>query len=666
MVGDGHGVPGSPRSGCVVHCNVCSMVVRDGSAAGPPDAVAGGPRRPRAGAAARPSARCRRRPSSSLRAGRWRPGSSLTAARLDGAVRRPAGQPPPRPRRPLAAGPGPRLLHDRLVRPRGQRARRRRPAADRPGAAALPLGRLLPGPGPAGRRARRGAATCCSACWRRPTNRSPAAGTRCSATPRLAVIPQTSTIASHLPRAMGVAFAIGRARRLGVPTRWPADALAVATFGDASLNHSTAQGAINAAVYTAHQGVPMPLLLVCEDNGLGISVPTPPGWVEASLAGRPGLRYERVESTDPVGCVRRRRGPRRARAGVGSAGRAAPAHRALRRARRDRRRVGLPHGVGDAGRAAARSAAGHGPGARRARRRPGRARRPLPRRAGPHAGPGRRSRRTAAVAHAGRGHGAALATAPCRGRRPRRCRRRAGRTRRVLRPPARGRGAADAGRVDQPHARRPARRRPPGAGVRRGRRGQGWRLRRDPGPAAQGGPAAGVRHVARRAVDPRPGPRGRRQRAGADPRDPVPGLPAQRHRPAARRGGQPGVLLQRAVHQPAGRAHRRLRLPAGLRWPLPQRQRHRRAARHPRAGHRLARPPGRRAGDAAHLRGRGRHRRHGQRVPRADRALPHPRPARSGRRALDGAVRPARAVDRATTCRSGRRRWPGRATTCSS
>ncbi|MET0457613.1 MAG: transketolase C-terminal domain-containing protein, partial [Ilumatobacteraceae bacterium] len=36
-------------------------------------------------------------------------------------------------------------------------------------------------------------------------------------------------------------------------------------------------------------------------NGLGISVPTPAGWVEASLAGRPGLRYERVESTVPVG-----------------------------------------------------------------------------------------------------------------------------------------------------------------------------------------------------------------------------------------------------------------------------------------------------------------------------------------------------------------------------
>ena len=45
----------------------------------------------------------------------------------------------------------------------------------------------------------------------------------------------------------------------------------------------------------------MPLLFVCEDNGWGISVPTPAGWVEASLAHRPGLRYEQVDGTDPIG-----------------------------------------------------------------------------------------------------------------------------------------------------------------------------------------------------------------------------------------------------------------------------------------------------------------------------------------------------------------------------
>jgi 2-oxoisovalerate dehydrogenase E1 component len=117
--------------------------------------------------------------------------------------------------------------------------------------------------------------------------------------PALDVIPQTSTIASHLPRAVGVAFAIERAARLGVPVRWADDAIAVCSFGDASVNHSTAQGAINTACYTAHSGLPLPLLFVCEDNGLGISVPTPTGWVQASLAHRPGLRYEYADGADP-------------------------------------------------------------------------------------------------------------------------------------------------------------------------------------------------------------------------------------------------------------------------------------------------------------------------------------------------------------------------------
>jgi 2-oxoisovalerate dehydrogenase E1 component len=116
--------------------------------------------------------------------------------------------------------------------------------------------------------------------------------------PDLDIIPQTSTIASHLPRAMGVAFAIERAARLRVPTRWSDDAIAVCSFGDASVNHSTAQGSINAIAYTAHSGLPMPLLLVCEDNGWGISVPTPANWVEASLAHRPRLRYAYADGSD--------------------------------------------------------------------------------------------------------------------------------------------------------------------------------------------------------------------------------------------------------------------------------------------------------------------------------------------------------------------------------
>jgi 2-oxoisovalerate dehydrogenase E1 component len=118
----------------------------------------------------------------------------------------------------------------------------------------------------------------------------------------LAVIPQTSTIASHLPRAVGVAFAIDRARKLGVTSRWPRDAITVASFGDASANHSTAVGAINTACQVAYQGLPMPVLFVCEDNGLGISVRTPAGWIAAAYSARPPMRYFSADGTDLAAC----------------------------------------------------------------------------------------------------------------------------------------------------------------------------------------------------------------------------------------------------------------------------------------------------------------------------------------------------------------------------
>ena len=119
----------------------------------------------------------------------------------------------------------------------------------------------------------------------------------------LAVIPQTSTIASHLPRAVGVAIAIDRARKLGVACPWPSDAIVVCSFGDASLNHATAQAALNTTAHAAHQRLPVPLLFVCEDNGLGISVPSPPGWVQEALASRTDLRYESVDGDDPAGIL---------------------------------------------------------------------------------------------------------------------------------------------------------------------------------------------------------------------------------------------------------------------------------------------------------------------------------------------------------------------------
>ena len=115
----------------------------------------------------------------------------------------------------------------------------------------------------------------------------------------LNIPPQTSTIASHLPKAVGAAYAIGAARRYRPEhAELPDDAIVMCSFGDASANHSTAQGAFNAAGWTAWQSIPLPLLFVCEDNGIGISTKTPKGWIEANFSSRPGLRYFKADGLD--------------------------------------------------------------------------------------------------------------------------------------------------------------------------------------------------------------------------------------------------------------------------------------------------------------------------------------------------------------------------------
>jgi 2-oxoisovalerate dehydrogenase E1 component len=105
------------------------------------------------------------------------------------------------------------------------------------------------------------------------------------------VPPQTSTIASHLPKAVGAAFALGRRRRLGLPLELPPDSVVLCSFGDASANHATALAGFNAARYSIKKGNPTPILFVCEDNGIGISVATPRGWIEQSFAHLPHLHY---------------------------------------------------------------------------------------------------------------------------------------------------------------------------------------------------------------------------------------------------------------------------------------------------------------------------------------------------------------------------------------
>lgn len=114
------------------------------------------------------------------------------------------------------------------------------------------------------------------------------------------ILPQTSTIASHLPRAIGLAFGLERMNHLDLSPPVPEDSIILCSFGDASVNHSVFQGALNAALWAAHQQLPVPLLLLCEDNGLGISVRTPENWIETSIRSREHIEYYSCDGTDPL------------------------------------------------------------------------------------------------------------------------------------------------------------------------------------------------------------------------------------------------------------------------------------------------------------------------------------------------------------------------------
>lgn len=107
----------------------------------------------------------------------------------------------------------------------------------------------------------------------------------------LSIPPQTSTIASHLPKAMGAAYSVPLAKRLAFEGKIPEDSIIICNFGDASSNHSTTQGALNSTAWAAYQSIPMPIIYICEDNGIGISTATPEGWIAANYQNRAGLNY---------------------------------------------------------------------------------------------------------------------------------------------------------------------------------------------------------------------------------------------------------------------------------------------------------------------------------------------------------------------------------------
>lgn len=120
----------------------------------------------------------------------------------------------------------------------------------------------------------------------------------------LNIPPQTSTIASHLPKAVGVAASIKRAQILKIASPLATDSVVICSFGDATVNHSTALGAFNVAQWIVQKHYPLPIVFICEDNGWGISVPTPTDWVEGIMSSQPWLTYVKADGLNVLDTYR--------------------------------------------------------------------------------------------------------------------------------------------------------------------------------------------------------------------------------------------------------------------------------------------------------------------------------------------------------------------------
>ena len=140
-----------------------------------------------------------------------------------------------------------------------------------------------------------------------------------------------------------------RARQPRRPRRprraWPDDAIVVCSLGDASVNHSTAQGALNAAAYLTHRGldVPAPRRLRGQRPRHQHPHARRAGW-RPPLSGRPGIRYVAA----PVAATRPAAAPMSARPSTRCARPAARRvlhlrHGAVPRPRGLGRRARLPH-----------------------------------------------------------------------------------------------------------------------------------------------------------------------------------------------------------------------------------------------------------------------------------------------------------------------------------
>ena len=108
----------------------------------------------------------------------------------------------------------------------------------------------------------------------------------------LNIPPQTSTIASHIPKSVGTAFSIDRACDLDIKERdLDKNSIVICSFGDASVNHASALSGFNTARWVKSNGGNVPIIFICEDNGYGISVPTPKNWIRNTFSNQENLKY---------------------------------------------------------------------------------------------------------------------------------------------------------------------------------------------------------------------------------------------------------------------------------------------------------------------------------------------------------------------------------------
>ena len=112
----------------------------------------------------------------------------------------------------------------------------------------------------------------------------------------LNIPPQTSTIASHLPKAVGMAFSINLSKSLNISDQESkSNRIVICSFGDASVNHASALSAFNTASWIVNKGGHVPIVFICEDNGFGISVKTDESWIEENYKNRPGIKYIKTD-----------------------------------------------------------------------------------------------------------------------------------------------------------------------------------------------------------------------------------------------------------------------------------------------------------------------------------------------------------------------------------